>query len=269
MATYILDDERRWIRMTDWKAREFSDEEASWASSLSVRAIRSLSSIGVIGPLDRGRGRGRRRTYNHLSIARAIMVGGLSETGLPLDLSSAIVMFLPLEDEITKEFLHGDETSSLKEKQYGINKSDDDFYIYRTSEGYLFLSSQRKTVKPYNQLTLCFGRIVEDEEGEYLQSWIKDMYAAPKPRHANMRYALRYTKFETTLEFLRGAKRLISEDTIQYIREHKTSKIEIVQSEFSRTNTVVNIALNLSMRLRMGKAGLLHPELMDGSRDRE
>ena len=63
--------------------------------------------------------------------------------------------------------------------------------------------------------------------------------------------------------------KLISEDNAHYIKDYYPSRKDINSAKFEYDNSYINISFNLSLRLRMGKAVLLHPELLDGSRDRE
>ncbi len=239
-----------------WTKRTFTDKEVEVASGLSVRSLRSLGSANILQTATLGRGRGRRRTYDHLSLGRAILVGGVNDLGFSLDIAAEIIAFTPLENQLLESF--GKE-EIIESNSSVLKKKEDDFFIYIVDGTLAFISADNSnSLKKKYSLPFCFGRITEDEEGDFFETWISGIVATPVPRSTR---TSNRTKIEVEISYTSNLKKTLPPEIVSYIREQQISRKNMAAAMRRFENPLYFNSLNLSMALRVGKARLQGIEL--------
>ena len=233
-----------------WNERRFSDEELELASGLSVRTLRSLGSADLLEPVAIRRGRGRRRTYDHVALGRAILMGGLKEMGLPISLAAEIAIFAPFEDRLTRQFR---DSEILDPKLSPLLQSDTDLAIDIVDEHFAFVSNKGGKSEFSPLLPHCFGCIKEEDDGPYFECWLKELLAVPRRRLASPAHQ----QIDIELTYTSKIKKKVSTDVASYLQFHKFSARDIQIASRRFNNPLLFCSINISMALRAGKARLL------------
>lgn len=241
--------------VVNWADRTFSDEEVELTSGLSVRSLRSLGSADIIHTATLRRGRGQRRTFDHSALGRAILVGGINDLGFSLDIAAAMIAFAPLEDYLIKKFT---EKEIIKDASSILTEDNTDLFLDIVDGAFGFISNKGAKSKYSSVLPFCFGRITEDEEGDYFETWIKNYVAAPAPR--SVRAASRM-KIQVKIIYTTKLRKTLPPEIVAYMREREFSRKDAAIARRRFDNPRYYNSLNLSMALRVGKARLLGIDL--------